>query len=98
MEEIKFKDLILNSDEKLFYLGDEALTLTKSEYNLLIFLLQNKNKIFSREELIVAAWDTQVSNRAVDTALSRLRKKLGNYSKYLVSRSGFGYGFMENCK
>lgn len=98
MEEIKFKDLKLNSDEKLFYLNDEALTLTKSEYNLLIFLLQHKNKIFSREELITAAWDNPVSNRAVDTALSRLRKKLGEYSKYLVSRIGMGYGFMENCK
>ena len=44
-----FKDLTINSDEKLCYIKGEALKLTKSEYNVLTFLLENRNKIFSRE-------------------------------------------------
>lgn len=98
MNELSFNGLVINSDEKLCYIDNVALKLTKSEYNVLIFLLKNHNKIFSREELIEVAWTEPVATRAVDTAMSRLRKKLGDYSKYLVSRIGFGYGFMENSK
>lgn len=92
---INFNDLVINTDEKLCYIDGVAIKLTKSEYNVLYFLLSNRNKIFSREELIEAAWTESVTVRAVDTAMSRLRKKLGEYSKHIVSRIGFGYGFME---
>lgn len=95
MENLAFNELKINSDEKLCYIKNEAINLTKSEYNLLTFLLQNRNKIFSREELIEIAWKEPVSGRAVDTAFSRLRKKLGEYGKYIVTRQGFGYGFKE---
>lgn len=91
-----FQDLTINTDEKLCYIKGEALKLTKSEYNVLNFLLENRNKIFSREELIEAAWAEPVTVRAVDTAMSRLRKKLGEYGKHIVTRLGFGYGFKEN--
>lgn len=91
-----FKDLVINSDEKLCYLKGNPIKLTKSEYNILSFILNNRNKIFSREELINNAWKEPVTNRAVDTAISRLRKKIGEYSTNIVSRIGFGYGFMEN--
>lgn len=96
MNELSFNNLIINLDEKLCYIDSVALKLTKSEYNVLIFLLNNRNKIFSREELIEAAWTEPVTVRAVDTAMSRLRKKLGEYGKHIVTRLGFGYGFKEN--
>lgn len=91
-----FKDLVINSDKKLCYLKGNPIKLTKSEYNILSFILNNRNKIFSREELINNAWKEPVTNRAVDTAISRLRKKIGEYSTNIVSRIGFGYGFIEN--
>ena len=90
-----FQDLTINTDEKLCYIKGEVVKLTKSEYNVLNFLLENRNKIFSREELIEAAWAEPVTVRAVDTAMSRLRKKLGEYGKHIVTRLGFGYGFKE---
>ena len=92
---ITFKELTINSDEKLCYIKGEALKLTKSEYNILKFLLEHRNKIFSREELIETAWTESVTVRAVDTAMSRLRKKLGEYGKHIVTRLGFGYGYKE---
>ena len=95
MNELAFEGLVINTDEKLCYVDGTALKLTKSEYNVLNFLLSNRNKIFSREELIEAAWTEPVTVRAVDTAMSRLRKKLGEYGKHIVTRLGFGYGFKE---
>lgn len=86
----------INKDEKLCYVDDISIKLTKSEYNIIEFFLENPNKIFSREELIEATWKGKVSDRAVDTAISRLRKKLGDYGKCIVSRIGFGYGFVYN--
>lgn len=93
---IIFQELKINEDEKLCYIKDKAIKLTKSEYNILVFLLTNRNKIFSREKLIEAAWAEPVTVRAVDTAMSRLRKKLGEYGKHIITRLGFGYGFKEN--
>lgn len=93
---IEFQNLKINEDEKLCYINNKAINLTKSEYHVLVFLLTNRNKIFSREELIEAAWTEPVTVRAVDTAMSRLRKKLGGYGKHIITRLGFGYGFKEN--
>ena len=81
-----FKDLTINTDEKLCYIKGETVKLTKSEYNVLNFLLEHRNKIFSREELIEAAWTDSITVRAFDTAMSRLRKKLGEYSKHIITR------------
>lgn len=98
MGDIIFKDLKLNSDEKLYYFKDNAMNLTKLEYNLLTFLLENRNKIFSREEIIKEVWKEPVAIRAVDTTLSRLRKKLEEYGKHIITRQGFGYGFKEDLE
>lgn len=95
MNEITFKGLSINEDEKLCSIDKEDAGLSKSEYLLITFLLKNRNKIFSREELIEAAWSEPVTTRAVDTAISRLRGKLGVYGKHIITRPGFGYGFKE---
>lgn len=96
MNKIEFEKLEIDLDCKEVHIDGTLIKLTKSEFNVLVFLLENKNKIFSREELIEAAWPEAVSNRAVDTAMSRLRKKLDIYGKHIVTRLGFGYGFKEN--
>ena len=51
--------------------------------------------IIYRKEIINSVWKTNVSNRTVDTTISRLRKKLGDSEKYLVTKLGFGYGFVD---
>ena len=92
---IEFDTLIIDNDKKDCIIDNNAIKLTKSEFRLLSYLLNNRNKIFSREELIKVAWSEPVTQRAVDTAISRLRKKLNKYGKHITSRIGFGYGFME---
>lgn len=90
---IEHNSLRINEEEKLCYIDDEPIKLTKTEYNTIIFLMSNPNKVFSREELIENIWTTKVSNRAVDTTITRLRGKLKDYGKNIYTRLGFGYGF-----
>ena len=92
---ITFKDLTVDTDRKTCYIEDKEILLTKTEYNLLLFLVSNKNKILTRKELAKSIWDVPVSNLAVNTTVSRLRKKLKGIGKNLVTRVGFGYGLLE---
>lgn len=92
---ITFKDLTVDTDRKTCYIEDKEFLLTKTEYNLLSFLISNKNKILTRKELTKSVWDVPVSDRAVDTTVSRLRKKLKGLGRNLTTRIGFGYGLLE---
>ena len=92
---ITFKDLTVDTDRKTCYIEDKEILLTKTEYNLLLFLISNKNKILTRKEVAKSVWDMSVSDRAVDTTVSRLRKKLKGIGRYLTTRVGFGYGLLE---
>lgn len=96
MNELVFKELSLNLDIKVCTIEGEEINLTKNEFNLLEFLIKNKNKIHSRQEILNNVWDSKVSLRTVDTTMSRLRKKkMKNLGKYLIIRLGFGYGILE---
>ena len=95
MNELIFKELKLNLDIKVCTIQDEEINLTKNEFNLLEFLIKNKNKIYSRQEILNNVWSSRVSLRTVDTTVSRLRRKMKDLGKYLKTRLGFGYGILE---
>lgn len=95
MNKIEFKSLIIDLDKKECYVDNQEINLTKTEYKLLVFLLENRNKIFSRKEIMENVWNDTVSLRAIDTTVSRLRKKIGIIGKHIVTKLGFGYGFNE---
>ena len=95
MNELIFKELKLNLDIKECTIQDEEINLTKNEFNLLEFLIKNKNKIFSRREILNNVWSSKASLRTIDTTISRLRKKMKDLGKYLITRLGFGYGIIE---
>lgn len=95
MNELIFKELKLNLDIKACIIQDEEINLTKNEFNLLEFLVENKNKIFSRQEILNNVWSSKASLRTVDTTISRLRRKMKDLGKYLKTRLGFGYGILE---
>jgi len=90
-----FKDLTLDTDKKICLIENKLVDLTKHEFLLLQFFLEHKNKIFSRKELLAPVWGTIVSLRTIDVTISRLRKKLEAYGKYIQTRNGFGYGWIE---
>ena len=83
--------LVLSSRKA--FLGKQALSLTPKEYTLLLCLLQNKNTVLSREQLLIKCWgyDYEGDSRAVDTHIKRLREKLGPASRMIktVIKSGY---------
>ncbi len=95
--DIVFHDLRVSRNDKMVYIAGEQLQLTKTEYDLLLFLISHRNRIYTRDEILKNVWadDVNVTNRTVDTNLARLRKKLGVYGGNIQTRQGFGYGFKD---
>lgn len=85
---------IATSDSSV-WLADEHLQLTKKEYLILLLLMQNKGRYFSREDILSRVWDDDicVNDRSVDVHIARLRKKLGDCGSRIVNRTGFGYAY-----
>ena len=92
---LEFNKLILDTDLRLCTVEGNEISLTNFEYKLLLFLISNVNKVFNRKEIMMEVWKTKVSNHTIDVAISRLRKKLGKSSKHIITRLGFGYGFVK---
>ena len=69
----------------------------RKEFEILALLLEHPGKIFSREELLNAIWpeNVVVVDRSVDVHITRIRNKIAPYSKKLISRSGYGYGWQN---
>ncbi len=97
--DITFRNMRINRNEKICYLNGEAISLTRTEFDILLFFLTHRNRIYSREEIIRHVWagDVVVTTRTIDTNITRLRKKLGEYGSNIVTRLGFGYGFKETA-
>ena len=92
---INYQGLELNLDKKTVSIDGEDVPFTKTEFELLHLLLEERGKVFSRQELIDRIWpkDVLVLDRTVDVNITRLRKKIGKFSKCIVTRLGFGYYF-----
>lgn len=95
--DLTFKTLRIDRNEKICFLDNDAVALTRTEFEILQFFLTHRNRIYSRQEIIAQVWgeDVVVSNRTIDTNITRLRKKIGQYADNIVTRQGFGYGFKE---
>ncbi len=92
---LSYQGLEMNLDKKTVAIDGEEIAFTKTEFELLELLLQEKGRVFSRQELIDRIWpkDVLVLDRTVDVNITRLRKKVGRFSKCIVTRLGFGYYF-----
>ena len=92
---INYQGLELNLDKKTVSIDGEDIPFTKTEFEILHLLLDEKGKVFSRQELIDRIWpkDVLVLDRTVDVNITRLLKKIGRFSKCIVTRLGFGYYF-----
>ena len=71
--------------------------LTKREFELLRFLVENRNRVLSRDRLLERVWgfDRQVETRSVDVHVGRLRSKLGQAGRQIETVIGMGYRFVE---
>ncbi len=92
---IKINGLILDKVKKKLFVDNKTVYLTKKEFEILQLLMQYSGRIFSRDEILDRIWENEVIviDRTIDVNITRLRKKIGKYGKYIVSRSGYGYCF-----
>jgi two-component system, OmpR family, alkaline phosphatase synthesis response regulator PhoP len=75
----------------------ETVRLTRREFELLRYLVQNKNRVVSRDRLLERVWgyDRSVETRSVDVHVGRLRSKLGDASRQIETVIGLGYRFVD---
>ena len=92
---ISYQGLLLNLDKKSVSVDGDDVPFTKTEFELLRLLLEERGRVFSRQELIDRVWpkDVLVLDRTVDVNITRMRKKIGRFAKCIVTRLGFGYYF-----
>lgn len=94
-QELTFEGLSINIDKKKAYIEGQEVQLTKKEFEILLLLMQNKGRVYSREDILNKVWQDEVYvlDRTIDVNITRLRKKIGSYGKYIVTRLGYGYCF-----
>ncbi|MBP5740843.1 MAG: response regulator transcription factor [Bacteroidales bacterium] len=94
-DKLVYEGLVLDKERKIVTVDGEEVFLTRTEFDLLQLLLSDQGRVFSRSELIGKVWpdDVLVLDRTVDVNITRLRKKIGQYSTRIHTRSGFGYYF-----
>lgn len=87
--------LCLNLDLKTCTVDGTEVKLTKKEFELLAFLVANKGKICSRDQILANVWSDEVIvlDRTIDVNITRIRQKIGEYGACIITRAGFGYGF-----
>ena len=94
---VRYLGIEINDELKTVSVDGEVVALTKLEYELLLLLLRNPNRVFGRDEMLHLCWpkDVMVLNRTVDVNITRLRKKIGQYGDNIKTRIGYGYFFKE---
>lgn len=94
-KKIQVGDLAIDDDAREVYVDGKNVVLTLKEYELLKYLIKNKNIAVSREQLLTNIWgyDFYGDDRTVDTHIKTLRSKIGKYKDAIVTLRGVGYKF-----
>ena len=92
---IVFDGIVVNKADMSLTIDGEVVVMTRKEIELLCYLLTHRGQILSREHLLNNVWDSNgvVLERTVDVHITHLRRKLGQYGKYIKTKSGYGYLF-----
>lgn len=94
---VSYKGLVLSERNRTCMVDGKEVKMPKKEFEILLKLVSNRGQVFSRSELLKDIWTDEVVvlDRVVDVNITRIRQKIGVYGKNVVTRSGYGYGFME---
>ena len=94
-ETLKFGGLEINMAARTVTVDGKKVELTPKEYDLLFYLVKNKNIALSRDKLLSDIWgyDFFGDDRTIDTHIKNLRNNLGPYRDYIVTLRGVGYKF-----
>ena len=94
---LQVEGLRLDLEFKRCTIDGEEVKLARKEFELLVYLVSHRGKILSREQILSHVWSDEVVvlDRTIDVNITRVRSKIGAYGSYIVTRSGFGYGFRD---
>ena len=94
---LQVEGLVLDMEFKRCVVDGTEIKLAKKEFELLAYLISNRGKILSREQILSKVWKDEVVvlDRTIDVNITRVRSKIGAYGSYIVTLSGFGYGFRD---
>lgn len=92
---ISFEGLSIDPDARIVTVDGQRVELSPKEYDLLCYMVHNRNLALTREMLITNVWgyDFYGDDRTLDTHIKLLRRSLGPYSKFIVTLRGVGYRF-----
>jgi two-component system phosphate regulon response regulator PhoB len=89
---IQFKDVVIDLDAHQVLMSGQPVKLTPKEYQLLLVLAQNPNRVIHKDDLIVMLWkDVHVEVNNLDTHFSNLRRKLKPFSNHVKTLKNLGY-------
>ncbi|MGY3718788.1 response regulator transcription factor [Sutcliffiella cohnii] len=98
-DKLSFKDLVIDKSARTVYRGDEEIELTKREFDLLVTLMSNKNRVLTRELLLDKIWGlgSYAETNVVDVYIRYLRNKLDKpkQDSYIQTVRGTGYVMRE---
>lgn len=96
-ESITFKGLTVLPHNKTCIVDGVEVKMPRKEFEILLMLLSHPGHIFTREQILSEIWPDEVVvlDRVVDVNITRIRNKIGPYGRHIVTRTGYGYGFME---
>ncbi len=94
---LKAGGFLLDRERQSFTVKGKPVSLTKLEFRILAFLMQNPGKVFSRDKLLSGAWEGEsfVVDRTVDVHVRSIRRKLGKHRDVIQTVHGSGYRFAE---
>ena len=92
---MEFEGLKIDLDGRVVFVDNEIVELTPKEYDLLVYMVKNKNIALSRDKLLNQVWgyDFYGEDRTVDTHIKMLRNSIKQYRKFIVTVRGVGYKF-----
>ena len=92
---MEFEGLKIDLDGRVVFVDDEMIDLTPKEYDLLVYMVKNKNIALSRDKLLNQVWgyDFYGEDRTVDTHIKMLRNSIKEYRKLIITVRGVGYKF-----
>lgn len=84
----------------IVFIDDKKISLTAKEYELLLYLIKNKNIVLSREQILNNVWNMDFlgDERTIDTHIKTLRSNLGKYKEHIITVRGVGYKFEYDNK
>ena len=94
---VSYKGLVLSAKNRTCTVDGTEVKMPKKEFEILLKLISNRGQVFTRADLLNEIWPDEVVvlDRVVDVNITRIRQKIGIYGKNIVTRSGYGYGFIE---